>query len=342
MDTCPSCGTELPIIGGGAFCTNCGAMVRTESSDRSHDDTVTLPALSSSAAGVADVPAAGTGDPFAGFFRPAPGEPNPHGTTQIIPVVAPTAHVPGPPPRGYGQTVDYPAAAGGRYSGPYQDGPDEVAYDLLPPPPRADRSVMIAVGVAVVAVAIVAISLITLDGGNQSPAAQAPPGQTEIVNPTGPDTSTALGNNETIAPTSASVTPTPSSTSSAPRPGPVTGVGSGRCVDVPGANPVDGTQLELFSCNNSAAQSWTYTGGTVQAMGKCLDVRGADSRDATPVQIFACNGTAAQQWKYDPQTGQLQTLGKCLDASGGGTADHTPLILYSCHHGDNQKWRVAS
>jgi hypothetical protein len=108
-------------------------------------------------------------------------------------------------------------------------------------------------------------------------------------------------------------------------------------VDIPGANPVDGTQLALFSCNNTAAQSWTYTDGTMQAMGKCLDASGADSR----VQIAACDGAAAQHWKYDSQTGQLQTLGKCLDASGGGTADHTPLILYACHHGDNQKWHMT-
>jgi hypothetical protein len=212
MDTCPSCGTELPIIGGGAFCSNCGAMVRTESSDRSHDDTMTLPALSSTANGVTDRPvtdplwaaqsaqsappaapaAPGTAsgdDPFADYFYPAPGEPNPQAMTQILPAVPPATHIPGPPPPGYGQPVDYPAAAGGRYAGPYQDGPDEGADDLIPPPPRASRSVVIAVGVAVVAVAVVSVSLITLGGGDKSSAAQAPPGQTEVVRPTSPDTS---------------------------------------------------------------------------------------------------------------------------------------------------------
>jgi hypothetical protein len=318
MDTCPSCGTELPIIGGGAFCTSCGALARTESSDRSHDDTVTLPALPASATGVADMPVtdpvwtapsapsaapgAGSGDPFAGFFHPAPGDPNPQAMTQIMPAVAPATHVPG----------------------------------------RANRSVMVAVGVAVVAVVVVAVSLITLGGGSESPAAQVPPGHTEVVRPTSADTSATPRKDGPAASASTSATPKPSATSAGPRPSRVTGVGSGRCVGIPGAKPVDGTQLELFSCDNPAAQSWTYTHGTVQAIGKCVDVRGADSRDRTPVQIFACNGNPGQQWKYDPQTGELQTLGKCLDASGAGTGEHTPLILYTCHHADNQKWRMAS
>lgn len=339
MDTCPSCGKELPIIGGGAFCTYCGAMARTESTDRSHDDTATLPALSGSATGIAGVPVT---DPLWSAPPAAPREPNPPAMTQIMPAVAPATHVSGPPPLEYGQSVDYPAATGGRYSGPYQDGPDDAAHDLIPPPPRAGRGVMIAVGVAVVAVAVVAVSLITLGGDTKPSAAQTPPGQTEVVKPTSPDTSATPANAEPAAPVSTSAAPTPSATPTAPRPGPVTGVGSGRCLNIPGGNPADGTQLELLSCNNTAAQSWTYTNGTLQAAGKCLDVRGADRSDRTPVQIFACNGTAAQRWKYDPQTGELQTLGKCLDASGAGTADHTPLILYTCHQSDNQKWHMAS
>ncbi|MFL6109977.1 MAG: ricin-type beta-trefoil lectin domain protein [Catenulispora sp.] len=303
MHVCPNCGNELPIIGGGAFCTNCGARLSTETSDRSHDDTVTLPAVSVAGG-------AGTGDPYAEFFRPAPGEPNPHAMTQVIPAVAP-----------------------------------EPEYDPVPLPPRVSRSVLTSVGVAVVAVAVIAVSVITLAGGKKAPAAQPPPGQTEIITPTSTDSSAALGNGEPTAPsetapTSTSETPTPS-TSTAPPPSPITGAGSGRCVDIPGGNPVDGAQVVLFSCNNTAAQAWTYTGGTVQAMGKCLDVRGAASEDRTPIQIAACNGSPAQQWRYNPQTGELQALGKCLDAFGGGTGDHTPLILYTCHQADNQKWRVA-
>lgn len=328
MDRCPSCGTELPIIGGGAFCMNCGAMVRAGSSDLSADETVTLPRIP-------------------GPQIPSPQIQNPQPMTRIMPVVAPAPHVSELPPQGYGQPVGYtdPNATGGYYyPEPYQDGYDGAGYDVSPPPSRVNRSSLIAVGVAAVAVAVIAVSVINLDGGKQPSASQVPLGPTEVVTPpptTSLDASTQSADGDPTAPPSTSATPTPSTTSTASHAGPVTGLGSGRCIDIPGAHAVDGIQVELFSCNATAAQSWTYTNGTVQAMGKCLDVRGADSRDRTPVQLFTCNGTAAQQWTYDPQTGELKTLGKCLDASGAGTADHTPLILYTCHSAENQKWHLA-
>ncbi|NUR31037.1 MAG: ricin-type beta-trefoil lectin domain protein [Catenulispora sp.] len=203
------------------------------------------------------------------------------------------------------------------------------------------RSVITAEGVAGVAVAVIAVSLITLGGGKKPSAAQVPQGRTEVVTPTIAASSTVLGNGGPVTSNETSATPASSSSSTGPRPGPLTGAGSGRCVDIPGGNPVDGTQLVLFRCNNTAAQSWAYVDGTVRAMGKCLEVRGGDSQDRTPVQISPCNGSAAQQWRYDAQSGELHALGKCLDASGAGTADRTPLILYTCHQADNQRWHMA-
>jgi len=32
---------------------------------------------------------------------------------------------------------------------------------------------------------------------------------------------------------------------------------SGRCLDDPGSSTTDGTQLQLFDCNGTAAQQWT-------------------------------------------------------------------------------------
>ncbi|MFI6411623.1 RICIN domain-containing protein [Streptomyces sp. NPDC050585] len=33
--------------------------------------------------------------------------------------------------------------------------------------------------------------------------------------------------------------------------------------------------------------------------GKCVDVKGANTADGTPIQLYRCNGTAAQQWKLE-------------------------------------------
>jgi hypothetical protein len=120
--------------------------------------------------------------------------------------------------------------------------------------------------------------------------------------------------------------------------GAITGFG-GKCVDVAGANPADGTQVQLFTCNGTAAQSWTHSGSTYQALGKCLDVAGAGTANGTKVQLFTCNGTGAQSWTHTASNQLVNTTsGKCLDATGVSSADGTPLQIWSCSGGTNQVW----
>ena len=83
---------------------------------------------------------------------------------------------------------------------------------------------------------------------------------------------------------------------------------SNMCLDVRGgAINTNGTPLQIYSCNNTAAQTWStfYSSRLVNELyiygvsygGKCLDVRdGHISTDQTPVQIYTCNGTSAQNW----------------------------------------------
>ncbi|MEI7033391.1 ThuA domain-containing protein [Streptomyces pratensis] len=124
-----------------------------------------------------------------------------------------------------------------------------------------------------------------------------------------------------------------------PGQGAVTGIG-GKCVDVAGGVSADGTQIQLWTCNGSAAQKWTVgAGDTLRALGKCMDVSGGGTADGTKVQLYGCNGTGAQKWV--PQAdGTLKNpaSGKCLDAAGVSSADGTKLHLWSCHTGANQKW----
>jgi type 1 glutamine amidotransferase len=126
-----------------------------------------------------------------------------------------------------------------------------------------------------------------------------------------------------------------------PRTGEVKGV-NGKCLDVANGASADGTQVQLWSCNGSAAQRWTVAGdGSVQALGKCLDVSGGGSADGTKVQLWTCNGTGAQKWAAQSDgTVRNPQSGKCLDASGGTWNDGTPVHLWTCHTGANQKWTL--
>ena len=85
-------------------------------------------------------------------------------------------------------------------------------------------------------------------------------------------------------------------TGDAPAGGAIRGL-AGKCVDVAGADTANGTPVQLYDCNGTAAQNWTVgSDGTVRALGKCLDVASGGTADGTPVQLWDCNGTAAQKW----------------------------------------------
>jgi glucosylceramidase len=127
-----------------------------------------------------------------------------------------------------------------------------------------------------------------------------------------------------------------------PHTGQITGIG-GKCVDVAGANPADGTQIQLFTCNGTAAQSWTVSGSTLQSLGKCLDVAGAGTANGTKVQLFTCNGTGAQAWTHTASNQLVNTAsGRCLDATGVSSADGTPLQIWDCSGGANQSWNTPA
>jgi hypothetical protein len=120
--------------------------------------------------------------------------------------------------------------------------------------------------------------------------------------------------------------------------GQITGYG-GKCVDVAGANSADGTQVQMYDCNGTAAQLWTTSGSTVQTLGKCLDVAAANSANGTRVQLYTCNGTVAQQWTLGAD-GTMRSLGKCLDDTGWNTANGTGLQIWDCTGSANQKWNA--
>jgi chitinase len=123
--------------------------------------------------------------------------------------------------------------------------------------------------------------------------------------------------------------------------GQITGYG-GKCVDVAGANPANGTQVQLYTCNGTGAQQWTVaSNGTVQALGKCLDVAGAGTANGTKVQLYDCNGTGAQQWTHTSANQLVNPeSGRCLDATGPSSADGTPLQIWDCTGAANQSWNL--
>ncbi|MEU9305781.1 ricin-type beta-trefoil lectin domain protein [Streptomyces sp. NPDC048269] len=121
--------------------------------------------------------------------------------------------------------------------------------------------------------------------------------------------------------------------------GKVTGLGA-KCLDVKGGKAVNGTQIQLYTCNGSAAQSWIVgKDGTFRAFGKCLDNARNASTDGNKISLYDCNGSAAQRWSVNAK-GQIVHMasGKVLDVTGGATANGTVVQLYTANTNKRQVW----
>jgi hypothetical protein len=115
---------------------------------------------------------------------------------------------------------------------------------------------------------------------------------------------------------------------------------AGKCIDVPGANGVDGQFLNLWDCNGTVAQAWTFPGdGTIRAFGKCMDVAWGSTADGAVIQLASCSGNPAQQFVLTG-AGDLVNpqANKCVDVEGWNSNNGARLLQWTCTGGANQKW----
>ena len=75
---------------------------------------------------------------------------------------------------------------------------------------------------------------------------------------------------------------------------------AGKCMDVVSSGTANGTKIQLFDCNGTAAQQWSWTSSGLSLVnpqsGRCLDDPSSSTVDGTQLQLWDCNNTAAQQW----------------------------------------------
>jgi streptogrisin C len=116
-----------------------------------------------------------------------------------------------------------------------------------------------------------------------------------------------------------------------------------KCIDVPNANFADGVGLQMWTCNNTAAQKWNFVNGTLQTSNnKCMDVAWGSTANGAVIQIVTCSGNPAQQFVLSA-AGDLVNpqANKCVDIDAWNANDGARLILWDCTGGANQKWRRA-
>ncbi|MFS0703980.1 ricin-type beta-trefoil lectin domain protein, partial [Cellulomonas sp. 179-A 9B4 NHS] len=137
-----------------------------------------------------------------------------------------------------------------------------------------------------------------------------------------------------------SPTPTPTTPPTAGATGAVRSGIAGKCLDVSGSSSANGTRVQLWDCNGTAAQRWTaWSDGTLRAFGKCLDARDHGTADGTRLHLWDCGPGQANQRFVEHDGGYRNPVsGRCVDDPGASTANGTQLQLWTCNGTPAQKW----
>ena len=128
---------------------------------------------------------------------------------------------------------------------------------------------------------------------------------------------------------------------------------SGQCMDVEFAGTSDGTEIQQWNCNSSAAQKFTlsktsdgYYHVITKAAGKCLDVSGGSLVDGGKIQEWTCTYADNQKFSLVAQGDGTYSLkgkqsGKCLDLFAYNMTEGTGFTQFTCNGGDNQKFTLT-
>lgn len=130
------------------------------------------------------------------------------------------------------------------------------------------------------------------------------------------------------------------------------GVGSNRVLDVNGGSSAQGTNIQLWESNGTAAQKFTVTKLSsgwyriANVNGKALDVYNNERRNGANVIQWGWSGADNQQWKFvnagDGYYYIQSRLGYYLDVNGAGTANGTNVQIWEKNNTKAQKWKLAS
>ena len=129
----------------------------------------------------------------------------------------------------------------------------------------------------------------------------------------------------------------------------------GLCLAIAGGNPAPGTPLQLYNCNGSGAQQFSYDRKTEtirnRALNTCVQVRPTTAwsftfdnlRAGAAAEMAPCADppTARQKWTYDPEQGIVRSEhGTVLDVQNGVFQAGTPVAMWDSNGTNAQKWRA--
>jgi hypothetical protein len=125
----------------------------------------------------------------------------------------------------------------------------------------------------------------------------------------------------------------------------------GKCLDDAGNSAVNGTKVQIWTCNGGASQNWAFVpdgnpggAGTVVIHGKCLDIAGGGTANGSKVDLTSCTAGAANQQWFLGGFGVLfnPASAKCLDDTGMSTTNGRQVDIFTCVGTSNQTWTLTA
>jgi hypothetical protein len=112
----------------------------------------------------------------------------------------------------------------------------------------------------------------------------------------------------------------------------------GKCLDDSGASTANGNKVDIWSCNGTVAQTWTFVNGALSVRGKCLDDASQGGAGA-PLVIWICNGHKAQTWTHNSNGEYVLALNNlCLTDPSGSSVNGTQVLVRTCANFADQHW----
>lgn len=134
------------------------------------------------------------------------------------------------------------------------------------------------------------------------------------------------------------------STAPPPAGGAISGY-AGKCVDNYHSSTSNGTIIDIYSCNGTNAQKWTFnsSGELVNtASGLCLNDSGYGGSGGKMIQ-WTCVGTSNETWTHTSGGHYvLKYNGLCLNDPGYSTTNGTQLIIWACGSYANENWSLPA
>ena len=128
-------------------------------------------------------------------------------------------------------------------------------------------------------------------------------------------------------------------TINAAKSGPIKG-DHGKCLDNFGGGTANGNKVDIWTCNGTVPQTWTFVSGALSVQGKCLDDSSQGGSGAKLV-VWTCNGHAAQTWTHRSNGEYVLKLnGMCLTDPSGSATNGTQVQVRKCSNFADQHWTL--